>query len=307
MWRDLLTLSKREQLALLTLVVLLVLVGSVFFITPRESKVYVDQELIAWAEGVSVSKDVSRKTKPDTVFFFNPNHESVSRLQILGFSTHAIINLLKYREAGGKIKTPEKLKSIYGVDSVLYAKLENYILCDDVGQKASYQTKKWLSYAANNIVEREDEHIKTHQKTEVLVDVRPKLTIEINSADTAMFALLRGIGPVLSKRIVAYRNRIGGYCSVEQLGEVYGLSMQVIEQNREYLKVDDKLVMPMDITKASLKQMKNHPYLDFYMAKDIYEIRKAGQLNSIMQFRDSLSFAKADMQLLARYFVVDVR
>lgn len=307
MWRDLLTLSKREQLALLTLVVLLILVASVFLIAPSEHDVFVDQELIAWADGVSVSKDIPKGAKPDTVFFFNPNHESVSRLQMLGFTNHAIINLLKYREAGGRIKTPEKLRSIYGVDSVLYVKLENYILCDDVRQEVSYQPEKRVSYAVHNVMHHENEGVKAYQTTQVLVDDRPKLSIEINSADTAMFALLRGIGPVLSKRIVAYRNRIGGYCSVDQLKEVYGLSMQVIEQNREYLKVDEKRVMPMDIAKASLKQMKNHPYLDFYMAKDIYEIRKAGQLNSIMQFRDSLSFAKADMQLLARYFVVDVR
>lgn len=48
--------------------------------------------------------------------------------------------------------------------------------------------------------------------------------VELNSADTTELKRLRGIGSVLSVRIVKYRNKLGGFSSVEDLKNVYGLS-----------------------------------------------------------------------------------
>ncbi|MFK7970779.1 MAG: ComEA family DNA-binding protein [Bacteroidia bacterium] len=48
-------------------------------------------------------------------------------------------------------------------------------------------------------------------------------TININLAQAADLERLPGIGPVFSKRIVKYRDAIGGFDSVAQLKQVYGL------------------------------------------------------------------------------------
>lgn len=48
--------------------------------------------------------------------------------------------------------------------------------------------------------------------------------VELNSADTTELKRLRGIGSVLSARIVKYRTKLGGFSSVEELKNVYGLS-----------------------------------------------------------------------------------
>ena len=50
-----------------------------------------------------------------------------------------------------------------------------------------------------------------------------KEIIELNVADTAMLKSIYGIGEKLSVRIVKYRKKLGGFYSVEQLKEVYGL------------------------------------------------------------------------------------
>lgn len=53
--------------------------------------------------------------------------------------------------------------------------------------------------------------------------------VEINTADTTELKRLRGIGSVLSARIVKYRGKIGGFTSVEQLRNIYGLSQETYE------------------------------------------------------------------------------
>ncbi|MCU4154449.1 helix-hairpin-helix domain-containing protein [Carboxylicivirga sp. A043] len=297
MWRDWLSLSRREQLGFIGLVVILFIVVGVIFKKRPVAEKEIDKQLLNWVESVRLSENVI-KSKKDTVFRFNPNTESVKRLQMLGFSNLAIVNLLKYREAGGVIKSPDKLKQIYGIDSMLFDKLKGYIALDIKQQKP----KKKYEYASSRGSFNKVQINRVDENEEV--SDRVDLQLEINTADTAMFALLKGIGPVLSRRIVAYRKKIGGYYSIQQLTEVYGLSQEVIDYNLPYLEVDETAMEPMDISTASLRQMKNHPYLDFYMAKEIYEARKAEQLISIMQFRESDCFQKADTSKLKRYFVV---
>ncbi|TRX64322.1 helix-hairpin-helix domain-containing protein [Carboxylicivirga sp. M1479] len=298
MWQDLLTLSRREQLGIFGLLLLLLLLLLYLFVYQSDYNSVVDEELVLWAKSVSYPADDVSKKK-DTVFFFDPNIEKVSRLQMLGFSSTSIINLLKYREAGGRIKQASQLRGIYGVDSLLYRKLEKFIVIKH-GQEGRSRIK---------IETKKDKYnLAAHFRSKPLLlseeDISDDMQIEINSADTAMFALLYGIGPVLSRRIIAYRKKIGGYYSIEQLSEVYGVSDEVIEKNKHYLTVDITLIKPIDISKASVRQLKNHPYLNFYMAKEIYESRKRNELYSIGQFIGQEAFLRVDSMKLACYFVV---
>ncbi|WP_430810518.1 MULTISPECIES: helix-hairpin-helix domain-containing protein [unclassified Carboxylicivirga] len=300
MLRDLLTLSRKEQVAFLVLFVLLVIFAGAFFITRPVELTKVDEALVAWADSVRYIEKASSYRQPDTVFYFNPNSEGVKNLQLLGFSDRTIINLIKYREAGGVFTHAEKLRKIYGMDSVLYARLAPYVKVDQMPSKVSATARRVEKVSSPRPVMQFVDSASKRKMKAPTVDFQ----LEINSADTAMLALLKGIGPVLSARIVSYRKRLGGYYNIEQLDEVYGLSGEVVDRNRSYLLVDEGLIQPMDIGKASLRKMKNHPYLNFYMAREIYEARKAGQLESIMQFQNSAAFAGADMDKLRRYFVV---
>ncbi|WP_430813641.1 helix-hairpin-helix domain-containing protein [Carboxylicivirga sp. RSCT41] len=298
MWRDLFTLSKREQQGLISLMVILIVTGAMLFVGKSYEEPEVDEKLIEWANSVRIIEDAHMEMVMDTVFAFNPNYESVSRLQLLGFSNLAIVNLIKYREAGGFIKSPDKLRQIFGVDSVLYNKLQDYIDLElDLGEEEFKNGA--VSAGGGRVISRTGNSVARDS-----VVTKPEMRIEINSADTAVFALLKGIGPVLSKRIVAYRKKLGGYCEVQQLIEVYGISDDVLGRNLPYLEVDESLIQPLDVSRASLRQMKNHPYLDFYMALEIYEARKNNNLISLDQFYNSDAFMKADTAMLSRYFVV---
>lgn len=106
---------------------------------------------------------------------------------------------------------------------------------------------------------------------------RQPLTVELNSADTLTLQLLQGIGPVRARRIVAYRERLGGFRKVEQLLEVYGIEPSLVAKLEPMLTIDTSSVRKININSVGLKQLAKHPYIEYYQARDIIRLRKTGQ------------------------------
>lgn len=66
----------------------------------------------------------------------------------------------------------------------------------------------------------------------------PQEKIDINSADAdTLAAVMDGIGVVKAREIVAYRQQIGKFQTVDQLMEVRGIGLATIEKNRHLIMV----------------------------------------------------------------------
>lgn len=104
--------------------------------------------------------------------------------------------------------------------------------------------------------------------------VRP--TVDINNADTVELQMLYGIGPAFANRIVKYRNLLGGYVRKEQLLEVYGMDSVRYQGFVDCLTVDTSAVRRIKINEASIDELRKHPYLDYYQARAIVNLRKTG-------------------------------
>lgn len=98
--------------------------------------------------------------------------------------------------------------------------------------------------------------------------------VELNSADTLDLKELRGIGSTFAKRIVKYRDLLGGFFSKEQVKEVYGMSDSLYQSILPHLLVDTQQVTRIDLNTATIDQLKRHPYLDYYQAKAIVRSRE---------------------------------
>lgn len=109
--------------------------------------------------------------------------------------------------------------------------------------------------------------------------VKQKKVIEINSADSAEFVALPGIGPVLSSRIVKYRKYLRGYTNADQLREVYGLSPETFAIIKDRLWADTSLVVKVNINSADYKELTHIHYLEKY---EIASILKYRQLNVVI-------------------------
>lgn len=115
-------------------------------------------------------------------------------------------------------------------------------------------------------------------KTADLVDsptstVKEKLLIDLNTADTTALKKLVGIGPAYANRIVNYREALGGFISLDQLQEVYGLKQETIDKILPNLIISETEIVKIDINKATIDELKTHPYIDWKVANSIVQIR----------------------------------
>ena len=103
--------------------------------------------------------------------------------------------------------------------------------------------------------------------------LRRQQAIDINTADSTAWVALNGIGPGFAKRIITYREKLGGFYHVDQLKEVYGLDSIWVNENRNILKVGAGVYRFLKINQVEWKDFR-HPYLPYGQSKVILAYRK---------------------------------
>ena len=132
--------------------------------------------------------------------------------------------------------------------------------------------------------------------------LEPGSKIDLNTADTALMMRVPGIGQTYAVRILKYRKILGGYYSVEQLKEVYNMYEELYEKIIPYFNISQQNITLIYINKASLDQLRAHPYIDFYQAKAIIELRKKnGNLSSIEALSMLEEFPPETIEKLKHY------
>ncbi len=131
---------------------------------------------------------------------------------------------------------------------------------------------------------------------------RQPLSVELNSADSVTLQLLHGIGPAYARRIVRYRERLGGFISTDQLLEVYGFTPELLDHIRPHLTLDTTLINHIDINTIELKQLIRHPYIEYYQARDIVTLRNGGtRFRNVDDLRAVPSMADSTLSRLLPY------
>jgi len=102
----------------------------------------------------------------------------------------------------------------------------------------------------------------------------PAAVIELNTCDSASLEALPGIGTILSARIIKYRNLLGGFASIDQLKEVYGLTQETFDLICSRVKADPSLIRRININKAEYKQLIRLPYFE------------KGEVTGILKYRE---------------------
>ncbi|KAA3644454.1 MAG: hypothetical protein DWP98_12170 [Bacteroidetes bacterium] len=252
---------------ILLLVILLLLIGvNVWMsnqsqvITHNSSKI---QEGLAYLDSIAeASKDNNRnyeEVEPKNQILnlteFDPNEFSVSEFQKLGLSKKQASIIENYRNKGGVFKSKSDFKKMYSISDELYQKLEPYILLPDTFIYAN--TKRWekKDYSKNR---------KTWKPAEVY----------LNTSDSATFTKLRGIGPTYASRIIKYRTRLGGFRSINQLTEVYGITDSLVQTFGEQLKLDTIPIVKLNVNELTAKELKVNPYIDWSIANSIVAYRE---------------------------------
>jgi competence ComEA-like helix-hairpin-helix protein len=192
------------------------------------------------------------------LFYFDPNAIPSSEWKRLGLRDKTIQTIEKYLNKGGHFYKPDDLQKIYGLHKDEFERLAPYVKIE-----ASTSKSKDELVSIKSKDETQPGKIYTSRYT----------AIDINSADTSAFISLPGIGGKLASRIVTFRDKLGGFYSVEQVGETYGLADSTFQKIKQYLKLDNISVKKININTATIDEMKAHPYIKFGIANPIIAYR----------------------------------
>lgn len=125
--------------------------------------------------------------------------------------------------------------------------------------------------------------------------------IFINNSDTTDWKKVPGIGSSYASRIVKYRALLGGYVSIEQLREVYGMDDERYESIISYIDVDE-LVTKLSVNKLEFKELLKHPYLNYKQVQAIVNLRKKkGDIKSMNELYILNEFTDDDIARIEPY------
>ncbi|MCF2581137.1 ComEA family DNA-binding protein [Bacteroides caecigallinarum] len=125
------------------------------------------------------------------------------------------------------------------------------------------------------------------------------IVVDVNTADTLVLKKIPGIGSVISRNIVNYRNRLGGFYDVSQLLEVKYVDTTLLL----WFQVKSDVYRKISINKADIDELRSHPYMDFYKARAVVDYRrKRGKITGMSQLSMLKEFSDEDMIRLSHYF-----
>ena len=196
------------------------------------------------------------------LFYFDPNTLDEAGWRKLGLKNKTIHTILNYLTKGGHFYKPEDLKKIYGLHPADYLRLERFIKIEGPVPGNFYGADP-----------------KKENDTKV---ISPGF-IDINAADTVAFISLPGIGSKLAGRIVNFRDKLGGFYSVDQVAETFGLPDSTFQKIKQFLKVETNAVKKININTATVDELKSHPYIKGSIAGPIVAYRNEHGLFSTIE------------------------
>lgn len=223
------------------------------FITSFEKNDQIDQ-----GNPAKVIKTEASELRP-----FNPQTVKINDLKQMGVNDFIAGNIVKYREAGGKFVEAEDLRKIYGVDETLFKRLKPYIVIP-------VEPKDLISETTDSI------------SSEKTLAKKATIIIEINSAKFRDFMLLEGMDARLAGRIIKYRELTGGFYSLDQLKEVYGMRDSVVNMLAQHIVIDQSQIRKYHLNSVTFKELLQHPYLSKPQVQNIFSLKN--------YYGDSLSF-----------------
>lgn len=208
---------------------------------------------------------------------FNPNEYTHENWMSLGLSEKQADVVLKFTKRG--IYSNDQLKQIFVIDEALFELIKDSTFYPE--------RKEWKNEAGKDAYQ-------------------PKHKINVNTATEEELQKLYGIGEYFSKKIIEYREKLGGYISKEQLLEIYNFDEDKLENisNRIIIETDD--VNKININTCLPEELAKHPYIRWKVANSIVKMRaKYQKYTDINQLLESELIDKALLEKIKPYLTLE--
>lgn len=258
LWMAFWTLGKGERVGISVLLLLLSLHLSIGYWLPatEAGPVVLNQELAAFLQqeaslmAINAAPDDISAAAPE-LFPFNINTIDSSDMVRLGLSKRSISGLLRFRSKGGKVH-----------DEFAFDKLFS------LTETEKHRLRPWLQF------EQEAAGAASANKSDFNKAAATWQAVSLNHADSLALLEVPGIGPAFAGRIVRYRERLGGFTTIYQLKEVYGIDSARYEALAPLFHLPTTAVQPLYVNQAEELQLAAHPYIGKVLARRVIAYRQ---------------------------------
>lgn len=247
------TYTKSQRAALLALFALILILQAFYYwadFHPQPENTTEKQRWLAVQPAIDSMGKAARNARPK-IYPFNPNFITDFKGYKLGMSVAEIDRLLAFRKTNRYVNSAEEFQRVTKVSDSLLQTISPYFKFPDwVKNKNQPGFKNFIARPAKIAL------------------------VDINLATQEDLKKVYGIGDGLSERILQQREKLGGFVSMAQMDDVWGLSPEVTDKLNQSFKID---IMPavkkIKINSASVKELAQFPYFRYALAKNIVTYR----------------------------------
>lgn len=280
--------TNKQQTGIFLFFIIIITLQLIYFFadfTQPEKISFEERQWLSLQKEIDVQKKMKLEQKQE-VYKFNPNFISDYKGYKLGMSVEEIDRLLEFRKQNKYVNSAKEFQDVTQISDSLLKVLSPLFKFPD-----------WVQNKKDFKAEKKEYTQKTFEKKE-------KITLtDINQASQEDLIKVYGIGEALSSRILKQKEILGGFVSMEQLADVWGLSPEVIAELNTHFKV----VMPSNFKKipvndASLKELSQFPYFKYTLAKQIVTYRSMnGNFNNIEDLSKIKGFPVEKAKIISLY------
>jgi DNA uptake protein ComE-like DNA-binding protein len=237
---------------------------------------------------------------------FDPNTADSLTLIGIGLTPRQTHSLMQYRRKGGRWRNADDFARLYGLSDSAFQVLRPYIAIDTLPFWREKEIRRALRDSARRADSLLRDSIYRAQYTARYGEPRPKrdTILDLNTADTTELMLIRGIGPFTARRIIRYREQLGGYYSPEQLRDLAREDTRLsgLDTLTHCFVATPDSIRPMQVNYCSVRNLANHPYISFTQAQAIYELRRRKiNLKNIDEIKKIDCLSEKDIERLRPY------
>ena len=265
--------NKEQRIGLATLVILIVLLQTAYFIfNLSPSKITIKEEVV-WLALQTEVDSLKGIANDDTykMYPFNPNFITDFKGYKLGMKLSEIDRLLVFRKTNKYVNSAREFQNVTKISDSLLAVISPYFKFPDwVNNK-----DKSKSYTYNNL--------KTFNKEKIS-------SKDINLASKEDLMKIYGIGDAISDRILKEKEKFGAFVKMEQIKDIWGLSPEVVIEMNKHFKISSSTeVKKIDINNLPVRELTKFPYFKYALAKEILTFRS---MNGTIKNSDDLTKIK---------------
>lgn len=277
-FKFLFALSRSQRIASILLFSIILVLQTVVLTVDFSPKMFLqDQSWLALQPKIDSMQSLKSKSVIRH-YPFNPNFISDYRGHVLGLTVEQIDRLHSFRANGKFVNSAGEFQQVTGISDSLLSVLS-----------PRFKFPDWVNKRNRSFPEK------------TAVATRPML--DINVATKQDLEKVYGIGDKLSDRILEQREKLGGFVSIEQIRDVWGLSPEVIGNlKKEFHVAKVPVVKKVAINEASLKELAQFPYFRYVLAKKIVTWRSMnGNFKSVEDLSKVEDFPFEKKDIIAVY------